>query len=52
MTAERKSAFHLYLFKDTPKFTGLLLKRKHTATIFTKNTSEKPWFHSEDSPVT
>lgn len=48
---ERKLVFHSYLFKDTTRFTGLLVKKKITATIFTQNTSTKSGFHSEDSTV-
>lgn len=51
MIEERKLTFHSCLFKDTTKFTGLLVKKKITATIFTQNTSAKPWFHSEGSTV-
>lgn len=41
MIEERKLAFHSYLFKDATRFTGLLVKKKITATIFTQNTSTK-----------
>lgn len=52
MIEERKLAFHSYLFKDTTRFMGLLvIKKKITATVFTQNTSTKPWFHSEGSTV-
>lgn len=37
MIEERKLTFHSYLFKDTTKFTGLLVKKNNSYNIYSEH---------------